>query len=271
MGPAADLDDVAVAVQVVVDGVSIGDQVARVAGQQAVDRRAVVASRVPKQHVLLWRHGDPEVACATALLGQHEDARRIHAQVRLLHRVRPHRLYQRSHQLRQLLMPRAQRRLRNRQALSAVDPFQPIERLVVLPAPHHRVGQQARPRHASRDGQVDRIGRPHFQWGVAVPILADILLVDDLDDDCGGRPSFEHGACLGAEEFEGLGIALHVGRDELDPFAGEIVRQWPAHGLCAGVLRDDLVGRQRRCGRFGVTAPKRQAEHQQRQLRVVLR
>jgi len=148
VSPAADLDDVARAIQVVVDGVRIGDQIAGVAGQQAVYGRAVVAARVPKQHVLPRCDCDPEVPGAAALLGLHEDAGRVHAQVWRLHRVRSHRFDQRSHQLRELLVPRAQRRLRDRQPFAAVDPFQPIERLIVLPAPHHRVRQQGRPGYA---------------------------------------------------------------------------------------------------------------------------
>ena len=51
VGPASDLDDVAGLVEVIVDGVGIGDEVALVAGEEAVDGRAVVLVRIAVEDV----------------------------------------------------------------------------------------------------------------------------------------------------------------------------------------------------------------------------
>jgi hypothetical protein len=77
--PAADLDDRAVAIEVVVHGVGIGNQVARVAVQELVDDGAVVPLRVGEEDVLVRRDGDPEVAGAAPLLSEHQDTSRVHA------------------------------------------------------------------------------------------------------------------------------------------------------------------------------------------------
>ena len=50
-----------------------------------------------------------------------------------------HRLDERPHQLRHLLVPPAQRRFRDLEPFPRVDAFEALERLVVLPAPHDRV------------------------------------------------------------------------------------------------------------------------------------
>jgi hypothetical protein len=62
MSPARDLDDVTAAVQVVVDGVRVRDEIAVVAGQHAVDHFAIVLGRIGEQDVSLGRDEHPEMA-----------------------------------------------------------------------------------------------------------------------------------------------------------------------------------------------------------------
>ena len=90
MSPTRHLDDVAAAVQVVVDGMRVGDQIAAIAGQHAVDGLLVVLGRVRVQDVPLGRDEHPEVADAALLLGLHQDAGGVGAQVRRAERVLPH-------------------------------------------------------------------------------------------------------------------------------------------------------------------------------------
>ena len=59
-----DLLHVAARVEVVVDRVRVGDEVAAVAGEHVVDGVAVVAARVLEEHVPLRRDEHPEVARA---------------------------------------------------------------------------------------------------------------------------------------------------------------------------------------------------------------
>jgi hypothetical protein len=96
-----------------------------------------VALGVRKQHVLVGRDRDPEVARAAPFLRQHQDAGRVHAQVRLGESVGAHRLDEGLHQRGHLLVPPAQRRLRDLQpgqwapgqrqvAASAQTPFDEV-------------------------------------------------------------------------------------------------------------------------------------------------
>ena len=89
--PAADLDDRAVGIEMVVDDVRVGDEIALVAREQPVDAGAVVAGRVAEEHVPRGRHQDPEVAEAAFLFGLHEHARRVGAE-HGLRRTRPLRI-----------------------------------------------------------------------------------------------------------------------------------------------------------------------------------
>jgi hypothetical protein len=82
MRPARHLDDTAALVQVVVDGVGIGHEVAAIAGQYAVHGLLVVLGRVGEQDVPLGREEHPEVAGAAFLLGLHQDASGVSTQVR---------------------------------------------------------------------------------------------------------------------------------------------------------------------------------------------
>ena len=92
--PAADLDDLAGLVEVVVDGVGVGDQVALVAFQPLVHGGLVVLEGVVEEHVLLRRGDDPEVACVALVDILHQDAGGVGAQVGRGQGVLPHRLEQ---------------------------------------------------------------------------------------------------------------------------------------------------------------------------------
>jgi hypothetical protein len=77
VGPAPDLDDVAGLVEVIVDGVGIGDEVALVAGEETIDGLAVVLVRVAVEDVPPRRDEHPEMGAAALLLGLDEDAGRV--------------------------------------------------------------------------------------------------------------------------------------------------------------------------------------------------
>jgi len=268
--PAADLDDRAVAIEVVVHDVGIGDQVARVAVQELIDGGAVVPLRVGEEDVLVRRDGYPEVAGAAPLLSEHQDTGRVHAQVGLLEGVGAHRVDERPHQLGHLLVPPAQRRLRDLQPFPRVDPFQSVERLVVLPATDDSVGEHPRPGDAVLDRHLDGRGREDLRRLAALAVLADVLLVDEHHRDRARGPPLQDLARLRPDQVEGFRVALDLRRDDLDLLAREIRRQWLAHRLRARVLGDRLLdGRRLRRGDAGVTT-EREAEHQQRELRVVL-
>ena len=95
MRPACHFDHVAVLVQVVVDGGGVGDEVALVAGEQDVDRGAVVRVRVAVEDVALGRDQDPEVGPPALLLRLDEDAGGICAQIGCREGVLEHRLDER--------------------------------------------------------------------------------------------------------------------------------------------------------------------------------
>jgi hypothetical protein len=67
----------------IVDGVSVGDEIAAIAGEHVIDRTTRVLGRVLEQHVPLRGDDDPEVAGAAALGVLHEHAGGIDAEIRL--------------------------------------------------------------------------------------------------------------------------------------------------------------------------------------------
>ena len=113
---ACHFDHVAVGVQVVVDGGGVGDEVALVAGEQDVDRVAVMLVRVAVEDVAFGRDQDPEVGPPALLLGLHEDAGGIGAQIERGEGVLEHRLDERLGEVGQTvrLRPAACRRGRPR-------------------------------------------------------------------------------------------------------------------------------------------------------------
>lgn len=117
------------------------DKVAAIAGEESVDSFTIVALRVAVEHVLIRSHEHPEVAFAAFVLGQHEHARRVEAQVRRLVRIHEHFCDQRRDELGERIVPRAERRLGDVEAFARVDAFEPVKRLVILPPAHDRVRQ----------------------------------------------------------------------------------------------------------------------------------
>lgn len=95
MRPAIDLDDVARLVEMIVNGVCIGDDVAFVAREHVIDGVGVVLRRVLEEHMTLWCDEDPKVSRATFFGLLHEHAGRVDEDVRLSKRVLVHRRDQR--------------------------------------------------------------------------------------------------------------------------------------------------------------------------------
>jgi hypothetical protein len=77
MSPTGYLDDVAGLVQVVIDGVRVGDEIAFVAAEESVDRFAVVFRRVGIKHVPLGRDEHEEVSVAAFLFVPSWPRRRV--------------------------------------------------------------------------------------------------------------------------------------------------------------------------------------------------
>jgi hypothetical protein len=121
VAPAAHLGGLALPVEVVVDLVGIGHDVARVAAEQRIHRRPVVLERELEQRVPSRRHQHPEVAVLAAPGVLHQHARRIRAEIRLPERVLVHRVNEGSSQNRQLRVPVAQRGARQLNPLAPVD------------------------------------------------------------------------------------------------------------------------------------------------------
>jgi hypothetical protein len=159
VSPTPDFDDVALGVQVVVNGMGIGDEVALVAFEQLVDGGTVVLLGVAVEHMLLRRDQHPEVILSALLLCEHQHAGRIDAEVWLAEGIDQHDGDERPGQLGQLLVPRAQRRLREIEPLTGIDPFQAVEGLVILPATDDAVGEHARAGEPTLDRQLDCLGR----------------------------------------------------------------------------------------------------------------
>lgn len=72
---AVDLQDRTIGEQMIIDGVSIGDQIAFVIGKEPVHRGFVMTGRVAVWNMPLWSdQRNPEMTLAAALLIQNEDA-----------------------------------------------------------------------------------------------------------------------------------------------------------------------------------------------------
>ena len=83
VGPAVDLFDGAVAVEVIVDDVPVGDEVALVPSEELVDRITVMLPRKFEEHVPSGCHDHPEVFGATLLFRLNENAGCVGADVGL--------------------------------------------------------------------------------------------------------------------------------------------------------------------------------------------
>jgi hypothetical protein len=232
MGPACDLDDVAGLVEVIVDGGGIGDEVALVAGEQAVDRVAVVRVRIAIEDVALGRDEHPEVGAPALLLGLDEDAGGVGAQVGLGEGVAQHRLDERLGEVGELLVPAAHRRAREHQAVAGVDLRETIQREVVLPAAHDRVGEHPGTGEAAVDRELGRlrdqrrlvarfVGERHALPGRLALVLRrralDELRPHDPDRDHRGGPALEHLADFLADPRERVeAFSLDLDRQHLD-------------------------------------------------------
>ena len=142
----------------------VGDEVPLVAGEEMVDGLGVVLVRISIEDVPARRDQHPEVGPATLLLGLHEDARGIDAQVGLGECVAQHRLDQALGEVGELLVPAADRRARELEAVTRVDLLLPIQRQVVLPAIDDGLGEQAGPGEAALDRPLGRIGDQHRRF-----------------------------------------------------------------------------------------------------------
>jgi hypothetical protein len=210
---------------VVVDRVRVGDQVALVAREQLVDAGAVVPRRVVEDDVPPGRHQHPEMPVAALLRRTHEHARRVRAEVRLRERVPAHRVDDRLGKIRQLSVPAADRRARELDAVAREDALDAVQRLVVLPAPHDRVGEQSRARKPALDRQLRHVGDQHLRRPVPQPVLARKLRPPRHHHDAGRRAALERLRHLLADPVELLEtLLLHVERDQLDLDPREVLR-----------------------------------------------
>ena len=160
------------------------------------------------------RDQDPEVPMATPLRGLHEHPGRVGAEVRLAERLGVHGLDDRPGQIGQLRVPAADRRPGQRQTVPRVDALEAVQRLVILPAAHDRVGQHPRAGPAAQDGQVGRIADQHLDRPLARRVLGDELRPDHPHDDARGAAALEHFAHLfpdAAEVFEARSAAPRAG------------------------------------------------------------
>jgi hypothetical protein len=185
-----------------------------------------------------------------------EDAGGIGAEHGLAERVLAHRLDDGPRERGELVVPAADGRAREFDAVARVDPFEPVEGLVVLPAAHDRVGEQAGPGEPALDRQLGRLGNQHRGGAVADAVLGHELRPDHPHDDGGGRAPLEDFAHLLADPLEVLeALALPVERDELDLHPREVLgERLAARGLPPLVLAD-LVG-------FGARGRRLLAEQQ---------
>ncbi len=247
----------------------VGDEVAGVAGQKLVDGGAVVALRVPVKSTCLsgatvtqkWPVRQRSLASTrTPVASAHSTG--------CVHGLREHRIDHRPHQLGQLLVPPAQRRLRDLQPVAGVDPFEPIERLVVLPAPHDRVGEHPGTRDAALDRQLERSGT---KTSVASPRLRSLRTyflykISSTTVAAGRRSRTSRRPCRSARRRQAR-ARPREGRFRSLRAAGS-----PAAACaraCARVLGDGLLDGRRRSGSVRWRAAEREAEHHQRELRVV--
>lgn len=124
--PTIDLDDVAARVEVIVDDVRVGNEIALVAGEYFVDGIARVVACELEEHVPAGRDQYPEVARSTALLLQHEHAGGVDTEIGLLERVLAHRRDKRLHALGERAVPTADCRA------SKLDAVPPVVVLAIL-------------------------------------------------------------------------------------------------------------------------------------------
>jgi hypothetical protein len=215
--PAVDLHHVAAPIEVVVDGVGVGDEIALVAGEDVVDGVARVVARELEEHVSSGRDEDPEVPCPAPLRVLNENARRVDAEVRLRERVRAHRGHERLDHLGKGAVPSAHGGARELDAVACGHVLAAVEGHVLLPAPDDRVREHAGSRESSRDGQLERLGDEDFSLRVALAILGHELRPDDPGHDERRRAPLDRLAHVLADALERIQAPLlDLGRQHLD-------------------------------------------------------
>ncbi len=269
VAPAADLHHASIDVEVVIDGMRVGDEVAAIARQHPVHGFTVVLRGVAVENVPRGGDDYPEVRALAALARLHQDARRVGAKVRGLEGILPHRVDERTRQRGELLVPATDGGARELEAFARIDALEPVQRQVVLPAAHDRVGQQARARKTARDRQLERLRRRDPRRRARGALLADELRPLDVDRDERGRAALDDLAHLLADPDEGVEAeALHLVGDELDLDARQVLgKGLAARGLAPRVGGDRLP--RLALGRFLDAIAEQRGEELERELRLV--
>jgi len=152
-----------------------------------------------------------------------------------------HRLDQGPCQLGQLGVPGAQRGAVELDPVAPVGALQAVERLMLLPAFHDGIGQQAGAGAAPRDGQLGTRGTQHLGAQRALAPFADELLLDHLDHDQRGGAALDDFALLDADHGERIEpVALDFRGQHLDADPRQMLRERFAQRLLARVRRDEL-------------------------------
>src|SRR6202012_4973592 len=79
---------------------------------------------------------------------------------------------------------------------------EPVERKVVLPPPHDRIGEHSWACESARDRQVQGLREEDLRQRVAIAILGQELGSDDARDDDRGGPALDDLAHLLADALE---------------------------------------------------------------------
>ena len=177
--PAADLDDRARLVEVVVDDVRVGDEIALVAGQELSTASAVVArASTRRARACSGATSTQKCAAPAPLLGASTSTpvASVH-RYGCRERVLVHRVDQRPRELGQLLVPAADRRAWPARAPRARRcPSSRCSGRWSCQRAHDRVGQHARAGEAARDRQLRRFRPTRTSAGLAaVAVLAHEL------------------------------------------------------------------------------------------------
>jgi hypothetical protein len=116
---------------------------------------------------------------------------------------------------------------------------------VVLPSPHDRIRQHPGTGHAALDRQFERVGDEDLGLDAPNPFLAHEFLIQDFEHDGGRGPPLEDGADVSADQLKGAGLALDLGRNDLDLHPRQMCWQRLPHGLATRMRSDLLDGWQR--------------------------
>jgi len=136
-------------------------------------------------------------------------------------------------------VPAAEGRAGQLDALPAVDPLEPVQRQVIRPAAHDRVGQQPRAGKAALDRELGHFGDLDRGPGQAFAVLADEFGPHDPQVHQRGLSSLERVADLFADALEGVeALAVDLVGDDLDHDLRQMLRQ----RLAAGGLRARRLG-----------------------------